>query len=345
MANQASRVSRPDAASPKRTVAGKLGERQPATDCEGFSFLAGSEFRFAPPGRVNQGPIEKLLVRLKNNIHFVVVVLFLVLSPLLLSYLPSLWRYAAAGPAKPTPAQAQRMLKLRGYDFNEESFLAAAAASDVTTVSSFLAAGINPNARDKSAETALIAAASRGDMDVVKALLQGGANLNESVRGGYTALLLALINKHDEVADVLVAQPSLDLNACGSDGVTPLMIYVWRLREDMVEKLLQRGADVRLQEHDGDTALHAATTTGDMKVMQMLLAKGADPNLKNKLGGTPLMWAAVYGYQDAVQLLLTHGADPRLRDNDGVTAAQWADRNKHPEVAQLLREAEKGNSN
>ena len=253
----------------------------------------------------------------------------------------SLCGCAVSGSDKPTPEQAQRFLKLRGYDFDEKSFLSAAAASDLTAVTGFLEAGINPNARDQSDETALIAAASRGDMDVVRALLQGGADVKASVRGGYTALLLALVNKHDEVADVLVAQPNFDLNARGSDGVTVLMIYIWRQREDVVNKLLQRGADVTLQEHDGDTALHAAASTGNINILQMLLAKGADPNVKNKLGGTPLMWAAVYGYQDAVHLLLDKGADPRLKDIDGVTAAQWADKNKRTEVAQLLREAEK----
>jgi ankyrin repeat protein len=262
--------------------------------------------------------------------------LLFVLCPLLLA------GCAVSGSDKPTPEQARRFLKLSGYDLDEKSFLAAAAASDVTAVSSFLEAGINPNARDKSDETALIAAASRGDMEVVKALLQGGADINANVRGGYTAPLLALINKHDEVADVLVAQPSLAVNARGSDGVTLLMTYIWRRREDVVERLLQRGADVSLQEHDGDTALHAAASTGNLNILRMLLAKGADPNVKNKLGGTPLMWAAVYGYQDAVRLLLAKGADPRLKDVDGVTAAQWADKNKRTEVAQLLREAEKG---
>lgn len=341
MAEQESRVSRQAGASPGPAAKGVETEPQLAARNEGFSFLERVGSRSAQPELVNRTPIEKLLAKLKNNSHFAAVVLFIVLSPLLLSYLPSLWRYAVTGPGKPAPAQAQRMLRQQGYVFDEESFLAAAATSDVTTVSIFLAAGINPNARDKSDETALIAAASRGDKEIVKALLQGGADINANVRGGYSALLLALINRHDEVCEVLVAQPSLDLNARGSDGVTALMLYAWRGRAAVVETLLQRGADVDMQEHDGDTALHAATTTGNLKVLQMLLAKGANPNLKNKLGGTPLMWAAVYDYPAAVQLLLANGADPRLQDNNGITAAQWADRNKHPELANLLREAEK----
>lgn len=248
---------------------------------------------------------------------------------------------AVSGNDRPTPEQARRFLKLRGYDYNEKSFLAAAAASDVTAVRGFVDADICPDARDPSGETALIAAASRGDMDIVKELLRGGADVNVGVRGGYTAMHLALINKRDDIADLLLAEPKLDVNARGTDGVTILMTYIWRRRADVVEQLLQRGADVNLQEHDGDTALHAACNTGDLKVLRSLLVKGARPNVKNKLGGTPLMWAAVYGYQDAVQLLLDNGADPRLKDASGVTAAQWADKNKRTEVAQLLREAEK----
>jgi ankyrin repeat protein len=263
----------------------------------------------------------------------------LALCPLLVLLLTGC---AVSGSDKPTPEQAKRFLKLRGYAFDEKSFLSAAAASDLTAVTGFLAAGINPNARDESDETALIAAASRGDMDVVKALLRDGADINASVRGGYTSPLLALLNKHDDVADLLVAQPNLDLNARGSDGITVLMMYIWRRREDVVEKLLHRGADVSLQEKDGDTALHAAASTGNLNMLRMLLERRANPNVKNKLGGTPLMWAAVYGYQDAVQLLLEKGADPRLQDVDGVTAAQWADKNRRTEVAHLLSEAEKG---
>ena len=51
---------------------------------------------------------------------------------------------------KPTPDAAKRFLKLRGYEFNEKSFLAAAAANDLTAVNAFLAAGINPECKRRS---------------------------------------------------------------------------------------------------------------------------------------------------------------------------------------------------
>jgi len=64
---------------------------------------------------------------------------------------------------EPTPDAAKRFLKLRGYDFNEESFFKAAADGDVMAVDGFASAGININAKDRNDDTALIAAAARGD--------------------------------------------------------------------------------------------------------------------------------------------------------------------------------------
>src|SRR6266550_2609965 len=158
---------------------------------------------------------------------------------------------------KPSPGAAKQFLKLRGYNFDDKSFLSAAAANDVLAVNAFIAAGINPNARnEESGAPVLVSAAAHGDVEIVKALLTGGANVNERDGAGYTALLRALQNKEDEVADLLLAQQNLDLNAQGSNGVTVLMSYVGRDSTDVVKSLLARKADVNLQDADGDTALH-----------------------------------------------------------------------------------------
>src|SRR5688572_27164413 len=69
-----------------------------------------------------------------------------------------------------TPEGAKQFLKLRGYEFDDKSFLTSAARSDVLAVNGFLAAGINPDVKDEiRGETALIAASSRGDVPVAKA--------------------------------------------------------------------------------------------------------------------------------------------------------------------------------
>ena len=231
----------------------------------------------------------------------------------------------------------QRLLKLRGYDFNEQSFFAAAQARDMMAINAFLDAGINPNAQDADGRTVLIAAAARGDLEVVNKLLSRGADPNVKDKRSYTALSHASEAMYEEVVDALLSRPEVDPNSRGLNSRPVLLAYVWRDSKARVEKLLARGADVNAQDADGDTALHGAAQTGNVEIMQMLLDKGANPNSQNRSGGTPLMWSAAYGHDDAARLLLSRGADTSLKDSDGVTAAEWAVRNKRENVVQLFK--------
>ena len=238
---------------------------------------------------------------------------------------------------KPRPEAAQQLLKLRGYEFDEKSFFAAAQSRDVTALNMFFDAGINPSAQNSDGRTVLIAAAARGDLEIVNVLLSHGVDPNVKDKRGYTALSHALEAMYEQVVDALLNYPQLDPNSKGLNGRPALMAYVWRDDQARVEKLLALGADVTAQDNDGDTALHGAAQTGNVEIIRMLLDKGADPNVKNKVGGTPLMWAAVYGHDEAARLLLRRGADASLKDVDGVTAAEWAARNNRENVEQVLR--------
>jgi len=239
------------------------------------------------------------------------------------------------GPA--TPENAQRVLKLRGYDYDEKNFFAAAQARDKLTINAFFDAGINPNAQNSEGRTVLIAAAARGEIDVVNLLLSRGVNVNVKDNRGYTALSHALEARYPEVEEALLNRPELDPNVGGLLGRPVLLAYVWRDNKKATERLLALGADVKLQDKDGDTALHGAAETGNVEIMRLLLDKGADPNAKNKEGGTPLMWAAVFGNDDAARLLLSRGANASLKDNDGITALEWASRNNRQSMVSLLR--------
>src|ERR1044071_1933039 len=229
---------------------------------------------------------------------------------------------------KATPESAQRLLKLRGYDYDEKNFFAAAQARDKLAINAFFDAGINPNAQNSEGRTVLIGAAARGELDIVNLLLSRGVNVNVKDNRGYTALSHALEARYPEVEEALLNRPDTDPNVGGVEGRPVLLAYVWRDNKKATERLLALGADVKLLDKDGDTALHGAGGTGNGEIMRMLLDKGADPNAKNKEGGTPLMWAAVFGNDDAARLLLSRGANPSLKDNDGITDLDWASRNK-----------------
>lgn len=242
---------------------------------------------------------------------------------------------------KPSPEDSKRGLKLRGYDYDEKSFLRAASTSDEVAVSSFVAAGMSPNVKEPSTGgSALISAATRGDLEMVNTLLRSGADVNQTDEKRFTALLRALQNDREEIANILVARPELDVNAQGEGGANALISFVARQRVPAVQDLLNRGANVNLPDSEGDTALNIAVQRGNVELVNLLLSKGADPNIKNKLGGTPLMWAGVFGRKEIAQLLLDKGADPRAKDVDGMTAAAWAAKNNRQEMVEFLKQAE-----
>jgi ankyrin repeat protein len=242
--------------------------------------------------------------------------------------------------AKLRPEAAKKLLKLRGYEFDEKGFHEAARTRDTTAIVAFLDGGMNINAQCESdGRTALISASARGDLEVSSFLIQRGADVNIQDKQGYTALLHAIEARYEDVEKILLDHPNLDPHARGLNGITALGSYVWRERTDAVKKLLERGANVNAQDNDGDAPLHGAAQNGNVELIDLLIDKGADPNLKNKLGGTPLMWAAVYGHEDAARWLIEHGADPSLKDNDGMTARDWAIKNKRDKLVALLQRA------
>jgi ankyrin repeat protein len=96
---------------------------------------------------------------------------------------------------------------------------------------------------------------------------------------------------------------------------------------ELMKLLLAHGADPKIPNDWGDTALAAAAGIGwidgitferspkdTAEAVKLLLQLGLDPNTANGDGRTPLMGAAAKGRPDAVQLLVDHGAKLETRD-------------------------------
>nr|XP_020658845.1 tankyrase-2 [Pogona vitticeps] len=96
-------------------------------------------------------------------------------------------------------------------------------------------------------------------------------------------------------------------------------------RRDVVEYLLQSGANVHARDDGGLIPLHNACSFGHAEVVNLLLRHGADPNARDNWSYTPLHEAAIKGKIDVCIVLLQHGADPTIRNTDGRTALDLAD--------------------
>ncbi|WP_264688090.1 ankyrin repeat domain-containing protein [Wolbachia endosymbiont (group A) of Sympetrum striolatum] len=107
---------------------------------------------------------------------------------------------------------------------------------------------------------------------------------------------------------------------------------------DVVNALIQNGANVNAEDNFKSTPLHNAARNGHIDTVKVLIAKGTDVNAKDQDGWTPLHLAAYKCHIDIVKVLLKKGADLLLKNNSGKTPRDLA---RTGDIKKLLEEEEK----
>ena len=139
-------------------------------------------------------------------------------------------------------------------------------------------------------------------------LLQRGADPNkEKGFSGSTPLHLAVMEKNVDLVRMLL-EKGAHLETKDDDGSTPLLKAVKDgALEDIIDLLLEHGADVQAVAEDRKTALHFAAQRGEENLMKSMIERGLSPNVEDKDGWRPLHEAAYYGSKDAVVYLAENG--------------------------------------
>lgn len=169
-------------------------------------------------------------------------------------------------------------------------------------------------------------AVKQDNIGAVRQLAQRGFDLNTRNTEGEHALYLAIRDDAPQVADYLLRQPNVDVEARTSNDESPLMIAAIKGQLDLATQLIARKAEVN---KTGWTPLHyAATHAGDgsTAMVRLLLEHHAYIDAESPNKTTPLMMAAQYGTPGVVKLLLEEGADPLLKNQLGLSAIDFAQR-------------------
>jgi ankyrin repeat protein len=182
-----------------------------------------------------------------------------------------------------------------------------------------------------AAPTPLLAAVYRRDPAAIEQLLAAGASptLYEAAAIGDAARVRALAR----------AEPAA-VDRRSPDGWPPLHLAAHFGHGDVVDALLEAGADVRARSDndEANTALHAVLAgRRELRIVSRLLAAGADVNARAGGGHTPLHIAAFHDDVTVVAALLAHGAAADARDDQGRTPLMIAEEKGQTHVARRLR--------
>ena len=184
-------------------------------------------------------------------------------------------------------------------------------------------------ARDASGASAVLVAAYNMKPDVVDALLELGAPVD--------IFEASVLGKVDRIQEILKASPTR-VSEHAPDGFTPVALAAFFGQPAAVRALIAAGADVNAAAKNPlkVAALHAAVAGGKLEIVQSVLEAGADPNAPQQAGFRPIHEAGAKANRALAELLFAHGADPSLPNDAGTNAIDLAREKGHADFADWL---------
>lgn len=197
-----------------------------------------------------------------------------------------------------------------------QCFYDACKAGDVEEALKQIVAGAPLNGHNDQGVTGLHLASASGNPELVIRLIELGADVNapDSHGQNHTPIMSACAADSDAIETLLDLGANIhhqDVFGCGVLHRSASSV------RNAVCRLLQRGADVTLRNKDGETALHSATTWGNLEGIYGLLDAGADINAINHRGETSLFKAVKHNTRKVMLHLIERGADVDLADARG----------------------------
>ena len=158
-------------------------------------------------------------------------------------------------------------------------------------------------------------AAESGDIDKLSLRLEAGDDIESRAKGtGRTALLEAVIAGHKNAVLFLLEKGADRLASCKAVGHDSLMWAVEQGNIELLELFLSRGAHPdRIPDNSflGRTALMIAAQRGFPDIVKRLVDAGADARLADRSGSSALSLAKQAGHEEVAAFLLAiSGAVP-----------------------------------
>ena len=210
--------------------------------------------------------------------------------------------------------------------------------SDPAVCRVLIDAGADVNTKAQYGSSPLHYACGAGALDVVKMLVEAGAGVRATEEGGETCLDRAAYNGHTETVRYLVGLFQVEVNHSNDESFTAL--HSASEHTDVVQVLIDAGADIEAMNFEDRSPLQWACITGVLDVVKVLVRAGAGVCVTDVAGSACLAHAAYFGHTETVRYLLClPEVDVNRLNDDNKTALQEAVFMKETDIVQVLIDA------
>ena len=152
-------------------------------------------------------------------------------------------------------------------------------------------------------------AAREGDSAMLGAFYQAGLDVNVADEKGYTALILAAYHGHTGTVNFLISKANA--NPCQEDnrGNTALMGAIFKGHVSVAKQLVFADCDIDEENEQGQTALMFASLFDRQEIINTLIDKGANPAHMDKAGNSVADIALSQGNYELAKVLRQQNAN------------------------------------
>jgi ankyrin repeat protein len=175
----------------------------------------------------------------------------------------------------------------------------------------------------------------------VKFFVEHGADINRSPKQNPISSALDEVDTDDGYNTIkYLIQKGANVNAHefnGNVSATLLQCAIKRGRIDVIQLLVDHGANLEMEGGKNVSPLQSAIESGSRTVVEYLLKRGAKTDHGTSDGYAPLAYATTCGWVQDVKLLLKYGADKSAKGSNGKTAYDVAKANNDKVMMGLLK--------
>ncbi len=147
-------------------------------------------------------------------------------------------------------------------------------------VKTLLQAGADVNIRDNNKANPLLHSAAMGWLDILRLAIDAHADTRLTNRFGGISIIPASERGHVEIVRELLTRTDINVNHVNNLGWTALLEAIilsngGKAHQQIVQLLVDHGADVNLADRDGVTPLQHARERGFTEIERILLQAGA----------------------------------------------------------------------